>query len=118
MFSSSRILAMAMTVIMTPDFRMHTCSKFMPTLRGCNSHHQKIIWAIFPQGTFTRSLQHLSTKRNLQLTTMLVLNSALILNKMIGTGIFVTPATILTITGSKGDSIVLWIIGGLVTWFG
>lgn len=43
---------------------------------------------------------------------------ALILNKMVGTGVFVAPPTILAITGSKGISIVLWLVGGLVTWAG
>ena len=39
--------------------------------------------------------------------------AALIMNKMIGTGIFTTPGTILFLTGSKSISIVLWIIGGI-----
>ena len=44
--------------------------------------------------------------------------SALILNKMVGTGIFVAPPTVLAITGSKGISLVLWLLGGLVSWAG
>ena len=44
--------------------------------------------------------------------------SALILNKMFGTGIFVTPAVVLAITNSKGTSLVLWLFGGLITWAG
>lgn len=44
--------------------------------------------------------------------------SALILNKMVGTGIFVAPSAVLAITGSKGISIVLWLIGGMVSWAG
>jgi hypothetical protein len=43
---------------------------------------------------------------------------ALILNKMIGTGIFVVPAKILAITGSKGISLILWLVGAIITWAG
>jgi len=35
----------------------------------------------------------------------------LILNKMIGTGIFSTPSSIFAATGSVGISIMLWVIG-------
>lgn len=35
----------------------------------------------------------------------------LILNKMIGTGIFSTPSSIFAATGSVGISIILWVIG-------
>lgn len=42
----------------------------------------------------------------------------LILNKMIGTGIFSTPSAIFAATGSVGVSIMLWIIGGLITFAG
>ncbi|KAF2196989.1 amino acid transporter [Delitschia confertaspora ATCC 74209] len=42
----------------------------------------------------------------------------LILNKMIGTGIFSTPSGIFAATGSVGVSIVLWIIGGIITFAG
>lgn len=44
--------------------------------------------------------------------------SALILNKMVGTGVFVAPPTVLAITGSKGISLVLWLLGGVVSWAG
>lgn len=46
------------------------------------------------------------------------ITSALILNKMVGTGIFVTPATVLAISGSKGISLILWLVGGIITWAG
>ena len=39
--------------------------------------------------------------------------AALIMNKMIGTGIFTAPGLILSLTGSKSISIVLWIVGGI-----
>ncbi|KAF2756904.1 amino acid transporter [Pseudovirgaria hyperparasitica] len=42
----------------------------------------------------------------------------LILNKMIGTGIFSTPSGIFALTGSVGISLMLWVIGGLLTFCG
>lgn len=42
----------------------------------------------------------------------------LILNKMIGTGIFSTPSGIFAATGSVGISIILWLIGGILTFAG
>ncbi|KAK1758845.1 high-affinity methionine permease [Echria macrotheca] len=42
----------------------------------------------------------------------------LILNKMIGTGIFSTPSGIFAATGSVGISLMLWVIGGVLTFCG
>jgi hypothetical protein len=42
----------------------------------------------------------------------------LILNKMIGTGIFSTPSGIFAATGNVGVSIILWIVGGIITFTG
>ena len=42
----------------------------------------------------------------------------LILNKMIGTGIFSTPSSIFAATGSVGVSLMLWVIGRTFSWFG
>lgn len=42
----------------------------------------------------------------------------LILNKMIGTGIFSTPSGIFEATGSVGVCLFLWIIGGILTFCG
>jgi hypothetical protein len=39
--------------------------------------------------------------------------AALIMNKMIGAGIFTTPGTVLSLTQSKRLSIVLWVLGGV-----
>lgn len=39
--------------------------------------------------------------------------SALILNKMVGTGIFTTPGIVLSLTRSKGLSVGFWVLGGL-----
>jgi len=43
---------------------------------------------------------------------------ALIVNKMIGTGIFTTPGMVLVLTDGKGLSLFLWVIGGFysVLW--
>ncbi|KAL7268527.1 hypothetical protein RUND412_008848 [Rhizina undulata] len=41
--------------------------------------------------------------------------AALIINKMIGTGIFSTPSSVLQSTGSKGGAIMLWVAGALMT---
>ncbi|KAF2712695.1 amino acid transporter [Pleomassaria siparia CBS 279.74] len=42
----------------------------------------------------------------------------LILNKMIGTGIFSTPSGIFAATGSVGVSLFLWVIGGILAFAG
>ncbi|KAH9904316.1 amino acid/polyamine transporter I [Xylariomycetidae sp. FL2044] len=42
----------------------------------------------------------------------------LILNKMIGTGIFSTPSGIFQSTGSVGVSIILWLVGAIITFCG
>ncbi|KAK9777965.1 putative High-affinity methionine permease [Seiridium cardinale] len=42
----------------------------------------------------------------------------LILNKMIGTGIFSTPSGIFAATGSVGVSLILWLVGGMLTFCG
>ncbi|ERF68600.1 hypothetical protein EPUS_07161 [Endocarpon pusillum Z07020] len=42
----------------------------------------------------------------------------LIINKMIGTGIFSTPSGVFAATGSVGVCLFLWIIGGIITFCG
>lgn len=42
--------------------------------------------------------------------------SALMINQMIGTGIFSTPATVLLLTGSKPISLALWAVGGIYSF--
>ncbi|KAG8626001.1 hypothetical protein KVT40_006402 [Elsinoe batatas] len=42
----------------------------------------------------------------------------LIINKMIGTGIFSTPSGIFVNTGSVGVSLMLWVLGGVITFCG
>lgn len=44
--------------------------------------------------------------------------AALIINKMIGTGIFSKPSDILRSTGSKGGSMFMWVTGGFMTLSG
>lgn len=44
--------------------------------------------------------------------------AALIINKMIGTGIFSMPSSVLASTGSKGGSLFLWATGGIMTLSG
>ncbi|OAQ97369.1 hypothetical protein LLEC1_07890 [Akanthomyces lecanii] len=42
----------------------------------------------------------------------------LIINKMIGTGIFSAPATVFRATGSVGISLLLWLLGGILAFCG
>ncbi|OIW22503.1 amino acid transporter [Coniochaeta ligniaria NRRL 30616] len=56
----------------------------------------------------------ISEKRKIGITTSVFL----IINNMIGTGIFSTPSIIFGATGSVGISIMLWLIGGILTFFG
>ena len=42
--------------------------------------------------------------------------TSLIVNQMVGIGIFTTPGLVLSVTGSKPVSLVLWGVGGLYTF--
>lgn len=44
--------------------------------------------------------------------------SLLIFNRVIGTGIFATPSTILALTGSVGLSLFMWVIGTIIALAG
>jgi hypothetical protein len=46
------------------------------------------------------------------------LASALVINKIIGTGIYLSPKVVLGATGSKGVSLMIWIAGCTLTWAG
>lgn len=48
----------------------------------------------------------------------LISTMALIINKMVGTGIFSTPSLILSLSGSIGLSLALWLCGAIVTFCG
>ena len=41
----------------------------------------------------------------------------LIISRVIGSGIFATPGLIVKAVGSVGLSLLLWIIGAIITWF-
>jgi hypothetical protein len=40
------------------------------------------------------------------------------MDKVVGTGVFVQPAVVLACVGSKGASLMMWLLGSLVTWAG
>ena len=42
----------------------------------------------------------------------------MVIGLMIGSGIFSTPAKILKLSGSVGMSLILWLVGGLLTLCG
>jgi amino acid transporter len=42
----------------------------------------------------------------------------LIISRVIGSGIFATPGAIFKGTGSVGMSLVLWVVGAIISWFG
>ena len=44
--------------------------------------------------------------------------SLLMLNKMIGTGIFSVPSSVYALTGSVGGSMFLWMLGGIAAYAG
>ncbi|KAH8658620.1 amino acid/polyamine transporter I [Tricladium varicosporioides] len=46
---------------------------------------------------------------------MLTTSSALVVNKMVGTGIFVQPGVVLACCGSKGASLLMWLVGTVLT---
>ena len=43
--------------------------------------------------------------------------SLLIINRMIGSGIFSTPSTITQATDSVGASLFFWVLGGIITFW-
>ncbi|KAI6778273.1 High-affinity methionine permease-like protein [Emericellopsis cladophorae] len=49
-------------------------------------------------------------KRTIGITTA----AFLIFNRVIGTGIFATPSAILSLSGSVGLSLIMWLVGGLI----
>lgn len=44
--------------------------------------------------------------------------SFLIFNRVIGTGVFATPSTILSLSGSVGLSLIMWVVGTLIAMAG
>ena len=67
-----------------------------------------------------RSISVRSERTYLQRRDLGVIDvAALIINKQIGTGIFTTPGLVLSLTGSKTTSIIMWFCGGIwaFLWF-
>src|SRR5215470_13192385 len=59
-----------------------------------------------------------SSQNGLQPTMGLFSGMAMVVGLMIGSGIFSTPGIILTSVGSPGLSLLVWVIGGAVTYCG
>ncbi|RDW29238.1 amino acid permease-domain-containing protein [Yarrowia lipolytica] len=68
-------------------------------------------------GYNTATNEPISDKAQLH-TLSLSSTALLILNKMIGTGVFSTPSGIYQLTGSVGISLVLWVLGGVLAFTG
>ena len=64
---------------------------------------RKVLWLTVFWGT-DRKLGFFST-------------SLLIINRMVGTGIFSTPSTIMQATDSVGVSLLFWLLGGIMTFW-
>jgi amino acid transporter len=64
-------------------------------------------------GAFSRPPTDFTEDRHLGRTLGTLDVSALILNKMVGTGIFTVPGLVLELTGSKGVSVGFWVLGGV-----
>lgn len=80
-------------------------------LRGSSDEH---VNASDTDGEIGVGKYHVDEKQKLGVTGAVFL----ILNKMIGTGIFSTPSAIFAATGSVGISLMLWVIGGILTFAG
>ncbi|KAM0512949.1 hypothetical protein ACHAPE_008308 [Trichoderma viride] len=65
-------------------------------------------------GTDTQFEQAREAKRQIGVPSA----SMLIFNRIIGTGIFATPGSILALSGSVGLSLFLWVAGSLIAWAG
>jgi hypothetical protein len=80
-----------------------------------NSHDRKDDYDTAYDGSVQDELTYTySNSRKLGITSSVFV----ILNKMIGTGIFSTPSGIFAATGSVGVSLFLWVIGGVLTFCG
>ncbi len=64
------------------------------------------------QGTRTRKRKNALGKELTLLST-----TALIINQTVGSGIFITPSSVLQNAGSFGLSITLWAVGGVAVYF-
>lgn len=64
---------------------------------------------VYDDGASVRTQYTQLKRRDLSMVDV----AALIINKMIGTGIFTTPGLVLNLTGNKNVSIALWLVGGV-----
>ncbi|KAF8518435.1 high affinity methionine permease [Hysterangium stoloniferum] len=67
------------------------------------------------QRTYGERFDHVPVEKR-QLGVMSIVS--LIVNRMIGTGIYATPSTILRASGSVGLSLVSWVVGAIITAVG
>ncbi|CAI6087845.1 hypothetical protein V2G26_010131 [Clonostachys chloroleuca] len=66
------------------------------------------------QAGFDSEEGHLEQARENKRTIGIAGASFLILNRMVGTGIFATPSAIFSLSGSAGLSMIMWVIGTIV----
>ncbi|KAI9593362.1 amino acid/polyamine transporter I [Syncephalis fuscata] len=57
-------------------------------------------------------------KQRLEQTMGAVSGTAMVVSLIIGSGIFTTPASVWSLAGSPGMAMVMWAIGGILTYFG
>ena len=78
------------------------------------------IWAIFQPCKSNRLSDYAIPLQTFLLANIITnsLISNLCLNKIVGTGIYVSPSVVLGATESKGISLMLWLVGCFVTWGG
>ncbi|KAL7274632.1 low-affinity methionine permease [Rhizina undulata] len=67
-----------------------------------------------PKHQNNTTLEDVTTGRNLGWTSAVML----IFSRMIGSGVFATPGTILLTAGSPGMSLVLWVVGAMISFCG
>jgi amino acid transporter len=85
-------------------------------------HEQKQVCVDHVSGPLEKILSHSLLKKRFDVspTSMQQLGwftvICLILNRTIGTGIFVQPVNVLTLTGSSGVALLLWCVAGLIVF--
>ncbi|KAI8051152.1 amino acid/polyamine transporter I [Syncephalis plumigaleata] len=57
-------------------------------------------------------------KRKLEQSMDAISGTAMVVSLIIGSGIFTTPASVWSLAGSAGMAMVMWAIGGILTYFG
>jgi amino acid transporter len=69
----------------------------------------------FEEGTVTEDEQR---PKGLEPTMGVFSGTAMVIGLIIGSGIFSTPASIWQLVGSPGMAMIMWLFGGLITYFG